>query len=72
MSVIPFPSSSVAELSLRVVVGCHANWLRRAAHQLAAMVETLDGLTPEQRCDLRGLPMQMLAHAEMLRPEGGS
>ena len=43
--------------------------IRTAAHQLAAQIETLDGLTPEQRCDLRMLPCDMLGWADALCPD---
>lgn len=46
-----------------------ANELDTAARQLAACIDSLTGLTPEQRCELRGLPMAMMRWKDALDPE---
>lgn len=55
----------IAEITRNVVVDVSETKLRTMAHQAAAVIETLD-ITPEQRCDLRMLPIEMLAIADAL------
>ena len=56
----------IAEITRNVVLAMAENALRTTAHQAAAQIEQLDGLTPGQRCDMRGLPMEMLRIADMM------
>lgn len=57
---------SASEATLNATIRLHT-----MAAQLARVVETLDGLTPGQRCDLRHYPCELLAVRDMLLTDYG-
>ena len=56
----------IALATLAVTAPIVAQRLDDMAHQVAATIDMLDGLTPEQRCDLRLLPIEMLRLRDLL------
>jgi len=64
MSDGPIPQTTARSSTVIAV----ANELDTAARQLAVYIDSLTGLTPEQRCELRGLPMAMIRWKDALDP----
>lgn len=61
----------IAELMRDATIRTVARSMRRVAHQLAAQIEhSMEGLTPEQRGDLRLLPCDLLQWADAIDPDG--